>query len=70
MGPNVNGGKQQRFILLMDGLQTPPVTDGAHDGIAEMIWEGKLFTEAEAQGELACYGLEKIYRTVMRRYSR
>jgi hypothetical protein len=46
------------------------VTDGAHDGIAEMIWEGKLFTEAEAQGELACYGLEKIYRTVMRRYSR
>ena len=63
VGPRVNGGERQRFVLLMDGLQTPPVIDGDHDPEREMIWEGDLFCEAERDGELACFALETVYRT-------
>jgi hypothetical protein len=63
VGPAVNGGKRQRFILLMDGVQTPPVEESVHDPEREMIWESKLFEEAECKGELECYNLETIYRT-------
>ena len=63
VGPAVNGGKRQRFILLMDGVQTPPVTEEELDPEREMIWESKLFEEAERKGELKSYKLETIYRT-------
>ena len=62
-GPHVNGGRRQRFVLLMDGVQTPPVIDRDVDPLREMIWEGRLFQEAERDADLVCCGLKTVYRT-------
>ena len=64
VGPSVNGNNQQRFIYLMDGVQTPPVIDSEFkDSDKEMIWDGRLFQEAEADKDVACFGLETVYRS-------
>ena len=63
VGPRVNGGLEQRFVLLMDGVQTPPVSTVNDPEGREMIWESDLVREAEANGTLKMYALEKVYRT-------
>ena len=65
VGPRVNGGRQQRWVIYMDGVQTPPVVDKRQrdaDPARYMIWDGDLFREAEAADELLLFGLEKNYR--------
>ena len=57
VGARLNG-VARRWVLLMDGVQTPPV--GASE---QMIWESELVRAAEAEGELAVYTLERVYRT-------
>ena len=71
VGPRVNGGFQQRFILILDGVQTPPVVEAgsaealvsaAMDPASEMIWESRTVMDAEREGELRMYGLRRNYR--------
>ena len=61
-----SAGPEQRFVLLMDAVQTPPVIDKdkrRQNPGAEMIWDGAFYQKAEAAGELAEYVLENIYST-------
>ena len=45
VGHELRGGAVQRFVLILDGVQTPPVIDKAtRAGSAdEMIWEGNWY---------------------------
>ena len=67
VGPQVRPvGHEQRLVLLMDAVQTPPVVEKekrCKDPGAEMIWDGAFYQKAEAAGELAEYVLENIYST-------
>ena len=59
-------GHEQRLVLLMDAVQTPPVVEKEKrrdNPGAEMIWDGAFYRTAEAAGELAEYVLENVYST-------
>ena len=62
VGPRVNGGFEQVFLVLLDGVQTPPVGDKSST-TKEFVWEGEFFNTCKQEGKLALVALETVYRT-------